>query len=240
MTSGETKVTASVDVKTATKTNTTSVESEFHAQATTTSASATADKGRASYFTRHITPELPQIDPHTAQVIWRDIFFIMLGFVSVSVIGFVETRAMDADARFLNVNIAGLFHYEDMPANPFGIVDTGYIVTYPLYTFLKENRDWNDFLALLNSLALVLPTVYATYVTVWLGDYSCVFRILALQLLRACCGWMTYLPPDVSVSDYSSCSFNATFFVLLPPPSLHIGLMATSHPSLSINGSLPT
>jgi len=70
------------------------------------------------------------------------------------------------------------------------------MLTTPLYTFLAENRDWNDLLAAINSFALVLPAVYVTYVTVWIGDYSLVFRIIFAQLLRSFCGWFTYLPPD--------------------------------------------
>jgi hypothetical protein len=53
-------------------------------------------------------------------------------------------------------------------------------------------------LAGLNSFILIVPSIYAAYVTVWKGDYSCVFRILSVQLLRALCGWFTYLPPDPS------------------------------------------
>ena len=92
-------------------------------------------------LTRHLTPE---ISPHTAQVVWRDVLLIALGCVAVSIIGFVETHAMDAEKRTIGVHIAGLFHTHDMPLNPHGIVDTGFIMTYPLYEVLKENRDLND------------------------------------------------------------------------------------------------
>lgn len=70
------------------------------------------------------------------------------------------------------------------------------MLTTPLYRFLATNRDWNDILAALNSFALVIPSLYVTYVTVWIGDYSLVFRVLFTQLMRSFCGWFTYLPPD--------------------------------------------
>jgi PAP2 superfamily C-terminal len=130
-------------------------------------------------------------------VIMRDVILLLVGCVAISIIGFVETHAMDADARVV-FKFAGVVSAFDMPANPHGIVDTGFLITYPLYKFLEENRDWNDWLAGLNSFILLLPSIYAAYVTVWKGDYSCVFRILAVQLLRAMCGWFTYLPPDPS------------------------------------------
>lgn len=174
----------------------------------------TTTSDRTDYFTRHLTPpdlsnlrdNLPQLDPKTAKVVWRDFLFVCLGAVAVSMIGFVESNASNAEARSLAVRIAGMItlgHSSDdniagggYQVNPNGIVDTGYIITHPLYEWLRDNRDWNDFLALLNSLVLLIPTIYVTHVTVWKGDYSCVFRVLAVQLLRAFCGWYTYLPPD--------------------------------------------
>jgi PAP2 superfamily C-terminal len=80
--------------------------------------------------------------------------------------------------------------------NPLGIVDTGFMLTTPLHKFLAAHRDWNNALAFLNSVAILLPSLYVTYVTVWLGDYSLVFRVIFTQLLRSFCGWFTYLPPD--------------------------------------------
>jgi hypothetical protein len=41
-----------------------------------------------------------------------------------------------------------------------------------------------------------MPSLYLAHVTVWKGDYSLSFRVIAVQLLRAFCGWFTYLPPD--------------------------------------------
>ena len=177
---------------------------------------STTASDRTDYFTRHLTPPdlshlrdnlVPQLDPKTAKVVWRDFLFVCLGAVAVSMIGFVESNASNAEARSLAVRIAGMITFGldnnndnggggSYMVSPSGIVDTGYIVTYPLYEWLRDNRDWNDFLALLNSLVLLVPTIYVTHVTVWKGDYSLVFRVLAVQLLRAFCGWYTYLPPD--------------------------------------------
>ena len=141
--------------------------------------------------------EIPQIvDAKTAKVIWRDVFFIMLGSVAMSIIGYVETNAMYVEKR-TSATFIGNTELVDNN-NPLGIVDTGYILTYPLYEYLKANRDINDWFAFMNSVILILPSIYITYVTVWKGDYSCVFRVLAVQMLRSFCGWFTYLPPDPS------------------------------------------
>mmetsp|Transcript_541 Transcript_541/g.723 ORF Transcript_541/g.723 Transcript_541/m.723 type:complete len:298 (+) Transcript_541:50-943(+) len=45
---------------------------------------------------------------------------------------------------------------------------------------------------------LVIPFVYVLKVTLWYGDYSLAFRLLATWLFRSLCGWFTYLPPDPS------------------------------------------
>lgn len=185
---------------------------------------ATASDRTDYYFSRHLTPpdlsnirdSFPQMDPKTAKVVWRDFLFVCLGAVAVSMIGFVESNASNAEARSLAVRFAGMITFgnsgrsSDYQVNPNGIVDTGYIVTQPLFEWLRDNRDWNDFLALLNSLVLLVPTIYVTHVTVWKGDYSCVFRVLAVQLLRAFCGWYTYLPPDPT---YLSSNYDFPDFV---------------------------
>ena len=76
-----------------------------------------------------------------------------------------------------------------------GIVDTGFIATIRLHSWLSSNRDWNDFFALANTLGCVLmPGLYLVWVTVWVGDYDLAFRYLATQVLRSVCGWFTYLP----------------------------------------------
>ena len=151
---------------------------------------------RSRYFRHKLTPPEFELDPHTVKVVWRDLCFLALGCVAVSIIGFVESHASEVDARSIAVQVAGIYDMGERPLNPHGIVDTGFILTHPLYEFLKQNRDWNDLLAGINSLILVGPTLYIAYVTAWRGDYSLPFRVIALQLLRAFCGWFTYLPPD--------------------------------------------
>jgi len=110
-------------------------------------------------------------------------FLILSFFVIISpLLLFKESRGFPTD--------------EESTTNPLGIVDTGFMLTTHLHHFLAANRDWNDILAALNSFALVIPSLYVTYVTVWIGDYSLVFRVLFTQLMRSFCGWFTYLPPD--------------------------------------------
>lgn len=149
------------------------------------SASATdAFHARAACF--RLTP--PALDPRTAKAVWRDFIFVVLGCVAISIVSYVETHAPDVKKRVSSTQYVSV--------NPYGIVDTGYILTQPLYEWLKEHRDWNDFLAAVNSSLLVIPTLYLLYVTIWKGDYSLSFRVISIQLLRSFCGWFTYLPPD--------------------------------------------
>jgi hypothetical protein len=126
------------------------------------------------------------VDERTAKILWRDFLFLVL--IAIAIIGYVENHATagagdggDADQR-----------------KPTNIVDSGFKLTSPLHAFLEKNRDWNDALAAANSLAMAIPVGYVTYVTVWMGDYSLPFRVIAIQLLRSFCGWFTYLPPDPS------------------------------------------
>ena len=83
-------------------------------------------------------------------------------------------------------------------ASTLSIPDIGFDLTADLYDILRENRKLNDVLAFINSLALIIPLVYSFYITTWVGDYSLIFRIVASQLLRSFCGWVTHLPPDAS------------------------------------------
>lgn len=132
-----------------------------------------------------------------ANVVWRDVVFLVLGAVALQLIGYVETNAYDASLRV--GNWGGGDDSCGAPeggANPVGVVDTGFVLTARLYAWLARNRFWNDVAAGVNSLALVVPSVYAAYTMLWVGDFSLVFRILSAQLLRSFCGWFTYLPPD--------------------------------------------
>ena len=129
-----------------------------------------------------------------AKVVWRDVVFLILGAIALQLIGYVETNAYDASLR------TGWGGSDSSCAagggNPVGVVDTGFFLTKPLYEFLARNRSWNDVAAGVNSLALAVPSVYAAYTMLWVGDFSLVFRLLTAQLLRSFCGWFTYLPPD--------------------------------------------
>ena len=68
------------------------------------------------------------------------------------------------------------------------IVDSGFILTTPLYNLLRDNRSLNDGLALLNSLALFVACLYPMKVTFYDADYSIAFRMIATQLFRGFCG----------------------------------------------------
>jgi len=112
--------------------------------------------------------------------LWRDFLILLVGCIVLTAVGFVEDHSADQGRR---------------KANDHGIIDTGFMLTRPMHTFLSEHRHWNDALALLNSIVLLLPTLYGMY-TICIGDYSLLFRHLFTQMLRAFCGWFTYLPPS--------------------------------------------
>jgi len=127
-------------------------------------------------------------------ILWRDFLFVVAGGIALNIISYVETHAADHNG---NGNTS---------SNNQGIMDAGYVLTTPLYEILNKNRDLNDFLAFLNTIMLVIPSIYTLQVTFWEGDYSLSFRLMATQLFRSFCGWFTFLPPDpsflMSVYDY--------------------------------------
>lgn len=118
-------------------------------------------------------------------ILWRDLLFFVMAAIAGHYISYVELHASEAELRGGTAE-----DYNN------GIVDTGYIATTKLHEFLKDSRKWNDILAAMNSLVLLLPGIYTAYVTLIKGDYDLAFRYLACHLLRSFCGWFTYLPPD--------------------------------------------
>lgn len=120
-----------------------------------------------------------------------DIFLFSPQTVALQIVSYVESHAADADIR--GATRRGL--QADTDSSGEYIVDAGFILTAPLNRFLAENRNWNDALAFINSIVLILPAVYAAKVTLWNGDYTLAFRIIATHLFRSFCGWFTFLPP---------------------------------------------
>ena len=105
---------------------------------------------------------------------------------------YVESHVADADLRGGGINTPS----DSIIGGDTGIVDAGFILTAPLHRVLSSHREWNDSLALMNSLFLLIPNIYLAHATMWRGDYTLSFRLLATQLFRSFCGWFTYLPPD--------------------------------------------
>ena len=118
-------------------------------------------------------------------ILWRDFMFLIMVGVAAHYMSYVELHASDAELR-------------GGQAADNGIVDTGFIATTSIHNFLKANRNWNNILAAINSIALFVPGIYTAYMTLWRGDFDLAFRYLACHLLRSFCGWFTYLPPDPS------------------------------------------
>jgi hypothetical protein len=134
-------------------------------------------------------------------LLWREFTFLLLGGIALRIVSYVETNA-----AFSTREMNALYEPPMPRMDGHRVIDTGFVLTYPLYQYLADHRDVNDILAALNSLLLVLPCLYVTRVTMWEGDYTLSFRLLATQLFRSFCGWFTYLPPDptflMSIYDF--------------------------------------
>jgi len=155
------------------------------------------------------------------EIVWRDFVFFALAVTGSYLMSYVEVNASKAELRSGHVDATKQkWDYSTLTSSSYwcncgAVIDTGYILTTPLYNFLKENRGWNDFLAALNSLFLVIPGIYTAWITLWKGDYDLIFRYFATHLLRSFCGWFTYLPPDPSYlpSNYDFPDIWQCFFV---------------------------
>ena len=147
------------------------------AQVTVPSANKRISKNTATTTT--MDQEAAAREERIKKIVWRDFSFLLLAAIGAHLMSYVELNASKAELR---------------PGGESS--ESGYILTTSLYNFLKENRDWNDIFAALNSLALFVPGVYTAYIFLWKGDYDLVFRYMATHLLRSFCGWFTYLPPD--------------------------------------------
>jgi len=145
---------------------------------------------------------LNQLDKRERAILWRDFTFLILGGLALRIVGYVETHAAESERTPFSQPSTTTSN-QDIGLS---IIDAGFVLTTPLYNFLVTHREWNDVLALLNSLILIPPLVYVAYATLWKGDFALSFRLLATQLFRSFCGWFTYLPPDptflMSVYDF--------------------------------------
>mmetsp|Transcript_6814 Transcript_6814/g.10018 ORF Transcript_6814/g.10018 Transcript_6814/m.10018 type:complete len:387 (-) Transcript_6814:554-1714(-) len=178
----------------------------------------------------------PEIWQRLQNVLWRDFVFLILGGIALNIIGYIETHANDTDIR--GGGGSGVLEEATNGCRNTAIVDAGFLLTAPLHAFLSNNRDWNDALACINSLILFVPAVYAAKITLWRGDYTLSFRLIAMYLFRSFCGWFTYLPPDpsflMSYYDfpevvqclYKDCSADPTENEVLPFVSFFSGHVA--------------
>ena len=123
----------------------------------------------------------------------RDIIFVVAGAIAFALVAYVEKNASNAANRLPHAFKVELDRSVDEQRR---IIDAGFILTRPMHSYLSRHREFNDALALGNSLLLTLPMVYVIYVTSWKGDFRLSFRLIATHLFRSLCGWFTYLPPD--------------------------------------------
>jgi hypothetical protein len=156
-----------------------------------------------------------QIQMHKS-ILWRDLIFVICGGIALKIVSYVETNAAYHTREVpLFVAIFQSFYGTSMPQmDGHNIIDAGFVLTLRLHQYLADHRDINDILAFCNSLVLIIPILYVARVTLWEGDYTLSFRLLATQLFRSLCGWFTYLPPDptfiMSIYDFpeiAQCAF---------------------------------
>ena len=204
-------------------TTTTTGNEDNHTNTTTTNTSTTPSSTTTRTAPTTTTPMSPMLKISTPvsqeevaakearirKVILRDFVFLVLAFLGARIMSYVEVNASRAELRQSGSGLLddlinngesysfwSWFWNED--SLNCGVIDTGYILTTPLHTFLKHHRGWNDWLAAINSVILFLPGIYTSYVTFWRGDFELAFRYFATHLLRSLCGWFTYLPPHPS------------------------------------------
>ena len=152
---------------------------------------------------------LQQRHQRLRKAVRRDFIFIIAGAIAFAVVAYVETNASKA----IRLPHALTVEFDTKSDEQRRIVDAGFILTRPMYSYLSHHRELNDALAFANSLLLMFPLIYVVFVTSWKGDFRLSFRLIATHLFRSLCGWFTYLPPD---SDFlsSSYDFPEIFFCL--------------------------
>lgn len=103
-----------------------------------------------------------------AAILWRDLFFLVVGCIALRIIWTVESTSI------YNENDNSVERASTAVCAPprQRIIDSGFILTSSLHDFLANNREWNDFFAALNSIFLAIPFAYVIKVTLWYGDYS--------------------------------------------------------------------
>ena len=130
------------------------------------------------------------------RIIRRDTTFLIIGAIAASIMSWMELNAGNIEYRGIGLSNVDARLLQSTHNN---IIDAGYIATTPIHNFLKTNRNWNDFFALINTIVGVFgPGVYIARQTLWIGDYEPAFRYLTISALRSLCGWCTFLPPDPS------------------------------------------
>jgi hypothetical protein len=150
------------------------------------SASTTTSSPAKHKLTSPSRPPPPPHSPTTVSktstwILWRDALFLLFLGSALKIAFFVETHPGAAGSEFIHS-----YFMPNEPSSTENIVDSGFVITTPLYTFLEKNNAINDQLALFNSIGLFLPLLYAIKVTFWDADYTLGFRIIVTQLFRSC------------------------------------------------------
>ena len=109
-----------------------------------------------------LPPPVPKNAPASSSfVLWRDLIFIFVGSICLQICVNVEASAGKASES------SSLFNYflPGYPKSTSAIIDSGFVITTPLYVYLRDNRDINDLLAALNSFFLFVAMLYALKVS---------------------------------------------------------------------------
>ena len=93
----------------------------------------------------------------------RDIIFVVAGAIAFALVAYVEKNASNAANRLPHAFKVELDRSVDEQRR---IIDAGFILTRPMHSYLSRHREFNDALALGNSLLLTLPMVYVKYANI--------------------------------------------------------------------------
>ena len=117
--------------------------------------------------------------------LWRPLLLLLgVGLVMNFVMFVVEGNPKLAGQGFDQVPTS------ELPESSSGILDTGFVVTRVAHRFLEASPLANDLFALCNSILVLSLFAWCIYLTLWVGDFGLVFRVLFCQLLRGVSGYV--------------------------------------------------
>ena len=95
-------------------------------------------------------------------ILWRDAIFLLVFGACLQIVFWVETHPGSSGSQFITK-----YFTPNQPSANTEIVDSGFVITTPLYNYLEANKAANDWCAFFNSIFLFVPMMYALKVTFW-------------------------------------------------------------------------